>query len=370
MSWIHLYDEDELDLKTARRQLQKHGIADPVTPVDSHVNRIDLFETIASSREALVALIDLQSDERTDNSYSGYRVIETIRRHPLLAARCRPLAYTVHAREDVIELARKHGALALISKHDLDVPIDEVARVNLLGYLEEQRLLVPSPFGERAAPEGKLPVFPDSARARERFALQDRQLQSALRSVCSGTPRIATRPYFWQTVRSLAEGIDLTSTAHWIQADFDVPARTVENDLDDLRRLLEPRYLGHGPAWVEFARDLLMAAPQRRRAPSDTDMVRCLQRLSEVEPLLQDAEIRKASYLDEAALRAIDRVVLAANGGRPGLGHVGDWVHTDHLLARLAAVEPDENARKALQVDFVRGVSNMYDTYMAQTSRV
>ena len=99
-------------------------------------------------------------------------------------------------------------------------------------------------------------------------------------------------------------------------------------------------------------------------------MVRGLQRLTALEGLLSEPQLRKASYLDDGALAAIDRVMLASNGERPGLGHVGDRGHTDDLLERLAAVEPDENARKLLRVNFVRSVSNMYDTYLAQGSRV
>ena len=112
MNWVLVYDEDDADVRTALRQLKLHG----VESVGRFGNRIDLFEAIAASTEPLVALIDLQSDDKLDNNFSGHRVIETIRRHPVLARRCRPVAYTVHARRDVIDLAHRHGALAVIEQ--------------------------------------------------------------------------------------------------------------------------------------------------------------------------------------------------------------------------------------------------------------
>jgi hypothetical protein len=367
MIWIYLYDEDERDVKTARRQLKNHEI--PESAAQVHVNRLDLFDAIAASPEVVVALVDLQSDNRTDNNYSGHRVIETIRRHPKLAMRCQPIAYTVHARTDIIDLARRHGARALISKHDLDVPRADIPKVNLAGFLADQRRRQPALYGEDAALEDDFPVFPDTRRARERLERQDKQVRAALDSVLQGTPKILSRPYFWQVVRYLADDIDSTSVAHWIHADFRVPTRTVENDIEDLRRYLGPRYLIRGAAWGKFARDLLNAAPQKRLAPTDLEMVRVLQRISVLEDVLHNPRTRSESYLDATALEAIDRVVDPMAGIGRRLGHAGDWQHTNDLLKRLAAVEPDENARMILQVDFVRAVSNMYDTYLAGQSR-
>ncbi|HEY5194265.1 MAG TPA: hypothetical protein VIJ39_10395 [Solirubrobacteraceae bacterium] len=361
MKWIYLYDEDPSDVRTARRQLSQHGISDELMRVE--VNRIALCEAIAQSEGALVALIDLQSDDRTDNNYSGHRVIETIRRNPKLARRCRPIAYTVHARPDIIDLARRHGARALISKHDLDVPAEEMPSVNLTAFLAGQRQLDVLPLGDTEVED--FTVFPDTRRAKERFESQDLTMARAFDGILHGTPEMVSRPYFWQAIRYLAEGIDPTSVAHWIHADFSVPERTVEKKMDDLRGYLEPRYLAHGVAWADFARDLLKAAPQKRLAPSDLDMVRVLQRISALEDLLHDPTIRAESYLDDRALRAIDRVVDPTVGIGRGLGHSGDWAHADDVLRRLAVVEPEEKARRVLQIEFVRGVSNMYDTYLA-----
>jgi CheY-like chemotaxis protein len=367
MSWIYLYDEDERDVKTARRQLIAHGIG--TQNIRQEVNRIEIFEAIAAAEEVVVALIDLQSDDRTDNNYSGHRVIETIRRNPELATRCQPIAYTVHARTDIIDLAQRHGAKALISKHDLDVPAAEMSDVDLAGFLEDQRRLPALTLDPDGDLEEAFTIFPDIRRAQERFDSQEMATARALDRVLQGTPRIVSRPYFWQAVRYLAEGIDSGSVAHWIHADFRAPSRTVEKDLEDLRGYLEPRYLIHGVKWADFARDLLEAAPQKRLAPSDLEMVRVLQRVSVLEDLLHDPEIRKESYLDDAALLAIDRVVDPLVGIGRQLGRAGEWRHVDDLLKRLATVEPREDARRTLQVDFVRGVSNMYDTYLARQSR-
>jgi CheY-like chemotaxis protein len=367
MKWIYLYDEDAGETRTSRRQLLKHEIAD--TSLSSFGNRIALFDAIAANQEVVVALIDLQSDDRTDNNYSGHRVIETIRRNPALAVRCRPIAYTVHARDDIIEMAREHGARALISKDDLEVPAAEISEVNLAGFLAEQRRLEASPLGQDAAGEDSFSVFPGAQRATEHWKNQELELARALEGVMQGSPRIVRRPYFWHVVRYLAEGIGSSSVADWIHTDFLASARTVKNDLDELRGYLEPRYLVHGVAWAEFARDLLEAAPQKRRAPTDLEMVRVLQRIGALQDILHDPEIREKSYLDTAALVAIDRVVDPRVGIGRRLGNSGDRHHVEDVLARLAAVEPEEGARRTLQVDFVRAVSNMYDTYMAAQPR-
>jgi len=206
VSQILLYDEDEIDLRTARRQLELHGVER--ADIAEHENRIDLLEAIDRQDEVLVALIDLQSDDRADNSYSGHRIIEAIRRHSRLHARCRPLAYTQHARPDVIDLARRHGAYALISKLDLEVKPDSV---DLLGFLASQRSSAArEPDPDDSDPHA-FPVFPSTERARERAERYRARETAALESVLIRPPRLVRRPYFWDIVRYLAEDLDATS---------------------------------------------------------------------------------------------------------------------------------------------------------------
>jgi CheY-like chemotaxis protein len=360
MTWICIYDEDKDDVAASVRQLRFHGIAE----VLRHVNRIDLFEEIAEREDPLIALIDLQADDKLDNNFSGHRVIETIRRNPRLAARCQPVAYTVHARPDVVDLARRHGAVALISKHDLDVPREQV---DLPGFLERLRAQPLAGFGE--GHENGFEIFPGTERAKLRTEAQETQLDLALDEVLiSSDARIVREPYFWQFVRYLADGLDVTSVVHWIAVDFGLTDKAVKKAIEDLRGYLEPQYTVHGVQWNEFARDLLKAAPARRVAPLDEQMLRVLHRISELEAVLRDPAIRRDSHLDADALAAVDLVLDPYKGMRLP-GNPGHWQHTDALKARMEDVEPDAVARIRLQANFVRAVNNIYDTYIAARKR-
>jgi len=368
--WVYLYDEDDGDRLAAERQLARYGVDESL--LRSFSNRIDLLQAIDALDRVAVALVDLQSDERSGSNYSGHRIVETIRRHPRLRERCVPLVYTVHVREDVVELACEHGACGLISKTDLDVPAAERARIDLVGFLEELRRRPPSHYaGAADYTAEQFPCFPDVQRARERLRAQEARLRADLGSVLDDIPRIMRRPYFWPAIRYFAEGTDPASVARWIAEDYGAAKRTVELELDSLRDHLAPRYKVRGADMAGFARDLLERAPHKRRAlaPDDLDSVRVLQRLSALEGVLRSRSLRAESYLDEAALRAIDRVVDPLVGVRRLAGKVGASHYANDLLLRLSRIEPDEQARKRLRVELVRGVTNMYDTYLAHEAR-
>jgi hypothetical protein len=369
-AWVYLYDEDELDRAGSERQLRRYGVREE--QLLSFSNRIDLFEAIDARSDRAVALIDLQSDDQADSNYSGHRVVETIRRHPRLRELCTPLVYTVHVRDDVIELARRHGGCGLISKIDLDVPEQEGARIDLLGFLAEQRERPPDPFPAQPNQPRHFPQFPDVRRARERMLAQDSELSAALVAGLASRPKILFTDHFWQAVRYFAEGTDPASVARWISADRGVSQRTVEVELDDLRDCLAPKYKVHGIQLEAFARDLLARVPHKRHplAPEQLDSLRVLQRVSPLEAVLRDSRLREESYLDEAALAAIDRVVDPLSGVGRLLGKLGASYYTDDLLERLTDLEPNEQARTRLQADLVRGVTNMYDTYLAHEERV
>jgi hypothetical protein len=370
--WIYLYDEDASDLRTAERQLSRYGIDQ--TLMRSFCNRIDLFEAIDARESVAVALIDLQSDERSDSNYSGHRLIETIRRHDRLRERCAPIAYTVHVRDDVVALACGRGACGLISKTDLDAPAAERAGVDLIGFLDElRRRPLPHYAGAADCTAERFPRFPAGVQlAKERLQAQQARLLADIESVLASIPRIVRRPYFWQAIRYFADGTDPASVARWIVADYDAAKqRTVELELDALRNSLAPRYTVHGADMKAFARDLLKRAPHKRRAltPDDMDSLRVLQRVSVLGDVLRSSDLRAESYLDGAALSAVDRVVDPLTGVERPPGKVGASRYTEDLLERLSRIEPDEQMRKRLQVELVRGVTNMYDTYLAHEAR-
>ncbi len=370
MSWIYLYDEDPADLEFACRQLAMYGLSAPQLRLFS--NRIELCEAIDTAQDTVVALVDLVSDDRTDNNYSGHRVIDTIHRHPRLRERCVPIAYTAHVREDVIGLIRAHGASAAISKADLDIPDVERFREGLPEFLEIQRERLPQAVDFDPEVHCDFPIFPDIERARERDHLERERVRESVHSLLTRDTRILRQPYFWPAVRYFADGLDQVSVARWINFDFEIPQSTIMKALDDLGQSLAPQFRVPKLEWKKFARALLARVRHEHEAlePSRIELIRGLPPVSELEGILRDPTIRRASYLDDAALQAIDLVVDPIMGVGNTSGHIGAWKQADDLIERLGDLEPDEHARMALRVDFVRAVSNMYDTYLASQTRV
>ena len=291
MSWIYLYDEDPLGLDFARRQLEMYGLDAPQLRLFS--NRIELCEAIDAAHDTVVALVDLQSDDRADNNYSGHCLIDTIRRHPRLRGLCVPVAYTTHVREDVIALVRSHGASAAISKDDLDVPHVELFREGLLEFLEEQRERLPRTKDFDPEVDHGFPIFPDTARARERDHLEREAVRESVHSLLSRDARILRQQYFWPAMRYFADGLDQVSVARWIHFDFEIPQSTVMKALDDLGQSLAPQYRVPKLAWDKFARDLLAKVRHQRVAlpPSSIEMLRGLPRVSELEGILRDLSL-------------------------------------------------------------------------------
>lgn len=160
--------------------------------------------------------------------------------------------------------------------------------------------------------------------------------------------------------------VQTAAPSQYVAADHGLSVATIENHLDELRSHVEPRFLVRGVAWGDFARELLEAMPHRRVAPSEQDMVRVLHRVGALNALLRDNTLRAASYLDDDALCAIDRVAPAWLALGEGRGNIADYRHTSDLLERFNEIEPDLNVQAALRVAFVRGVNGIYDTYITR----
>lgn len=359
--WIFVHDENQGDLATSVRQLRDHGIgSDQLTTFPS---RLDLLAGVAEAGRRVVVLVDLQADDRHDQNYSGHRIIETIRRHQNLAPYGRPLAYTVHARPDVIALAQRHGALGLISKTDLDVPDDQISTVGFVQHLEAAR--------DRAASESAsaFSVFPDTERAAARYARTEETVRRGLEHVLSreATSAEPARPFFWDLIGYLAEGLEPVSAAHWIAADS--PAVTPEQVTKSLERL-KPAVAaefraGSNVDWASFARELLEVVPHHRSAPTVKRALRTLVRVHEIEDLLTERDLRRRGFLDAEAADALDLVLTGDDVSVPQrTGHEGRWKHTNDLLATIAAIEPTPAGQARLTAAFVRGVNNIYATYL------
>jgi DNA-binding NarL/FixJ family response regulator len=360
---VHVFDESEKGLEYAVWLLGVHRLWTRGSGLElrEHGDRNSLLASIAAEPGPSLALIDLQADERLDQDYSGHRIIETIRYHPELASRCRPLAFTVHARESVVELARAAGAYGLISKEDLELPEDRVAELDLAGQLRD---ILAAPALDRTV------VAPFRLIPGEVGRVEDEdEIDARVRRYFRADPGAHSKRYFWDLVRYLADGIDKASIAHWIAEDYDVSERAVMHDIEEMGRFASTRYRTRGPQLTELSRDLLVDCPSKRRPPTPDVTIRMLHRLAEVRHLAHDPEVVKASWIDAEALQAVRRLSrVLAQREQTLPARIGQWAYTDQLREDLAHLEPEPPARERLQAALIRGVNALYDASLGLPS--
>jgi hypothetical protein len=353
---VHVFDESEKGLEHATWLLGIHGLWAPTSGMllREHSARNALLASIASEPGPSLALIDLQADERLDQDYSGHRIIEIIRYNPELASRCRPLAFTVHARESVAELARTAGAYGLISKEHLEVTPDRAAQLDVAGQLRE---ILASPALDRTV-SAPFRLIPGEISQVDDADEIDARVRSRFRAV----PGAHAKRYFWDVVRYLADGIDKASIARWIAADFDVSESVVTHEIEQMGQFAATRYRTRGVQLTDLARDLLVDCPSKRPRPTPDLTIRTLHRLAEVRHLARDPDVVTASWVDAEALEAVRRVSrLLAERDQQLPARVGQWAYTDELRHDLERLEREPLARARLQASLIRGVNALYD---------
>jgi hypothetical protein len=366
MTKLYVYDEDAAGLDDALWLLGvKHGIGAGSTTrftIREFFNRNALLAAIAADPEPSLALVDLQADDYLDNNYSGHRIIEAIRRHPRLS-RCRPLAFTIHDREDVVRLARDHGALGLVRRAGLEVDADRREAIALEDRLGE---IMDVPLVAGRAP-GTFALIPDSDDAgAARSDDDDDAAAAAILGVF--TYRVDDdRPAFWDYIRFFADDIDPQSIKRWTMRDHGLSERVVKDDLNQLGLAARPRFRSRGLDMAGLARELLRAVPGRRLAPDGKLQLRTLHRFTEAAILIDDREVVDASYIDAEAHDALSRVlekVAESEGPHPRSGH---WWYAEALEGVLRAhfVGDLERLRPAL----VRGIHALFDTDAARLTR-
>jgi hypothetical protein len=364
-----LYDVDRDDCEYAAWLLGRYGVGTPQGGLllVQHSNRNDLLQAIADDDRPSIALIDMRGVEREDFAYIGRRILDTIRRHPRLASRCRPIALTKYPSEDVCELARRHGAVALINQTALDGrEAIERAALPLVEFLND---LLVSPATTTSP--GSFKVFPSTGIAAGEWSLEDEVREIAQRF--RGMPDAANKPYFWHILRYYADRIDRESIIRWIATDFvdSVVESQVNKQITELSDLADVRYRSKGVDLSELARDLLVACPHRRVAPTDTLSVRTMHRLVEVRRLANVHDVVQASWIDEEALSAVRRVsdlMLEREEHERIHPRAGQWAHTQRLEDILSDHEPDETRRAHLRAAIVRGTHALFDTYACMSS--
>jgi hypothetical protein len=363
---VFLYDVDASDCEYAAWLLGKYGVGLPDSGLElaQYSNRNELLRNVSECSGPSVALIDMRGVEREDFAYVGHRIIDAVRRHPELASRCRPVGLTRYPSEDVCALAKRFGAYALISQTSLDGrDAGQRALLPLVGFLHE---LLETPA---AAPGSAVAfrVFPTTGVVKPESSSEDERTEIAKRF--RGMPDAVAKPYFWHIIRYYADAVDRESVVRWVATDYvdsGASESQVNKQISELSDLADVRYRSKGVDLSELARDLLVACPHRRVAPTDTLSARTMHRLVEVRRLANAHDVVQASWIDPEALDAVRRVanlMLEREEHEPIHSRSGQWAHTRRLEEVLGEHEPDETRRAKLRAALVRGTHALFDTY-------
>lgn len=365
---VFVYDHDARQKRTAISALE-HGMgltADAGYILQFYDNRQDLLEAIAENpRHDALAFIDLQQHERDDTSYSGHRLIDTIRRHPQLW-HCRPFAFTAYAFPDVIDLVKRHGGYGIVSKHWLNRATSRDAaelRTELCDILDHP-----------ARPATDQAGFLVRGRLAPTAGTDDEDV--AILEVFRDTPSWTSEPAFWACIRHLAiDHVGPRAAAHWLHAAFpEVTARAYEKRIEGLASALAPQFRVPVPSLHRAARRLLELVPQRRAAPDEIVSLKHLGRIEGMAGLLfaddDDADqdptgMLAQSWVDDDAIAAL-RDILEVLPGLPG--NAQQHRHAHALEQTLTSMHPESDGR-ALYPPLIRAVNGILDAYAALEQR-
>jgi hypothetical protein len=351
--------------------LRRYGLDRYGIELVAHTNRNELLAAIAREQRPSVALVDLQLNDRFDHNWSGHRIIETIRCHPMLRRNCRPLALTVHSRPPIARLVEAHGGYGMVCRGE----IDRGASFDLAGMLREQSRRGPRGPDDEVA----FAVIPDEDALSE---MHDTEAEGKeLRVVQRVFDRKRTlNDKQWMALRYLAVPLDSTSVAELLQAHFR-DLRDGGSVIELLQRALRPTYRQHGPDLYRAALDLLQAVPEKRPIPTVELSFDELPRLTWIRDLrsVELEELLRIGYLDEIAQRVLRHVITAPDGW-PG-GAAGQSLWLSFIRDRLRTLEHAHDGRAEVpsarlqaaieerdQRDLVRAVHNLFDTEAGRTA--
>jgi hypothetical protein len=352
---VFLHDPDPQMLENHCVPLlrQVHGIEVAGLELRPFQNRNELLAAIAAERRPSVALVDLQQDDRRDLNYRGHRIIETIRHHELLWRGCRPFAFSVHARADVLRLVEDHGAYGLIARNALDIGTD----VGFPAQLREQ-LRRPARGPTQAVACQLLPT----GHALDDLPVDDARTVEEIGKVFYRARDLNENQ--WMVLRYAAENVGATAIAAFIHQEFGIDGA---NPVEYLQTKLKLQYRVAGrPDLRAAALDLFQRLPHKRQMPDDGLSLRLLPRLRD----LQDqpmGRLMNAGFLDAEArttyLNVLSMIDTRALGNNAGADQNLEQIRGAIDLLVADAPEPQrEPRRRRLERALIRAVYNLVDT--------
>ena len=265
MDTVYLYDPDPHDLgereRVVRAQLTGSALDDwAIRAIPSRNALLLALRDDALAGRGSVAFIDLREDD-LDISYQGYRIVDTIRRHPDISISSRPLVWTSYATRAVVDQCNAVGAFGVVSDSWIlntpGAPLSEIVRWAFAQRPVHRRFGNPFRTYHRAGTDPEAEEKTRDARFREWFRLP-----------CS--------PEYYALLWGIAHEVDKTYLMHYLADRLVVTSpKAAEKRIEQLRAAMHARFAGRNDAITarQFLAQIMPAAPnlefEEARSPAD-----------------------------------------------------------------------------------------------------
>lgn len=335
---------------------EQHGLDGAVLLVREHLGPSATFEIIATtSRNELldrvsrcrpgsgIALIDLQRDNHAKGNYVGLRILEAIRRHPVLAARCRPMALTRWDDNAVIEAVRQAGGYGLVRRDELERNLLDPGKVDLAGKLASVAR------GPCLAPDSidvPYTVIPEESEVPIDAATPTEQDDVAV--VREFFPDLPARAKFgepdWAILRLYREIGDRGVVVERVASTYYLSIKRTNALVDRMRVSAAAVYRTPQPDLAQLADDLMHRLPHRRDPPASRTPLAELPDPFTAARLCSETALVRAAWLEQNTLDAI--LAVRRHWTDPQQG-AGETRKKASLLERVSAIEDAVKAAEA-----------------------
>lgn len=296
------------DGRSLARVVHGGSISDELS-IQSCERRVEVFNAILASRASrkCIALVHIGGPAATSIDQRGLRLIETIRRHPSLAAMCRPVA-VVHAVSKTVEHASANaGAFGVVSEHQLQDP------ANFDALITSTLSRVPRKVGATRTPLFTLDLSGEQEEDLPDFDQSFKQIFGTE----SGPHDDAIIEAWAKEIpeKLIVESVENDANSGW-------SGSTVSRRIERIRELAPVLYRDNSGnlAKVRLAQDLLTIGPPRSNSVAGLTPLPDVDRCAE---LAANDDLMRETFLDDDARIALNAVVnrrvfeLTRSGGRP-----------------------------------------------------